>query len=166
MTVTECKFCKHTEFYTLSNGQLKCKKCRKRMTFSSRTNVSNLKMPIDKLKRLIALICENPQVSIKVICEKIEITYVTAQKKKQLIAAAIIETKSREPNEIFDRLLKTVSNENKKIEPIVAKRILSDEQLEEIKAARSKGETYVSLGNKYNIDNSQLSKIVRGKLYK
>lgn len=167
MNKRECWNCKNSEFYELKNGWLKCKKCRKKMSLTNGTYIDNLKIPLDKLKKLIEIVCDNPNISVRKIGEITLVAYNTGYKKKRLISATMVETKSRNPTIILERLLSTVSFDDKKIEPLITtKKNFTDEQIIEIRKLNKEGVKGITLARKFNADPSNMYKIIKGELYK
>lgn len=167
MNERACRNCQNTTFYELSNGQLKCKKCRKRMSETNNTSLDNLKLCPEKLLRLIELVCENPTLSIHGISKTIGVSFVTAQKRKQLISAVILETNSRNPKTILNRLMEN-KNDSNRIKPVVAKmKGLSDEEVIKIREMSKSGIKTSKICRMFGgLDNSNTRKIIKGKLYK
>lgn len=167
MNIRECWNCKHIEFYTLKDGILKCKKCRKKMSSTNGTYLDNLKIPIDTLKKLILIICENPNITIRKIGEETGVAYNTGYKKKRIIIATIVATKSRNPDVILERLFTTVSFDDKKIEPLITtKKNFTDEEINQIRELSKQGVKGIILAKQFNCDPSNMYKIIKGELYK
>ncbi len=161
-----CPKCQCVNFYNIRTG-LKCKACSYKMSLTSSTYISNMKLKYSVFYKLVTTLCEQPEISTHSLAKKLKITQVTAWKRKRLIVSVMENMTELTCSSLMSRILTSTRFDKvdfKLQETNKHRRSYTDDEIREMRRLKDilKAKEIADI---YQCDISNLYKIFNRKVY-
>lgn len=162
-----CPRCKGVKFYNIAQG-LKCGCCGYKMSLTASTYISNMKLKYSVFYKLVVVLCQDPNISTYQLAKKLNITQVTAWKRKRLVTSIMDTTEQTTCSALMERILTSttldmvkfkLSDTNKHNKSFTNDEIREIRRLKDVLKAKE-------IADIYQVDLSNLYKIFKRTVYK